>query len=158
MYSFNDLCTIIRDWKDTEKAHPCIVDSDKFPRYLIGDIIDENKSVKWNEEKVAESRKAYTEEQIKLFKAEEDAFEKIESDIIDMIANEMIANNLFDEKIARFKAERLYYTAKEDCYFRKWIPYNKMCGDYRFTIEGLLCTIKAYLYLLEMMVIVDKFH
>ena len=57
-----DINVILESWDMFYKNFSCKPDEKEFPKYNRGDIIDEDKSVKWNREEVERCINARTEE------------------------------------------------------------------------------------------------
>lgn len=55
---------IIENYNEFTLTYSCRPDEDKFPKYKTGDVIDEDKSVKWNREEI-ERRIAARDEEVK---------------------------------------------------------------------------------------------
>lgn len=48
----HDINIILESWNEFERNFSCKPDPDEFPKYKTGDVIDEDKSVKWNREEI----------------------------------------------------------------------------------------------------------
>lgn len=112
-YTYGDWFIIINEFEDAFEIS-CKPNKEKFPRVAIGTVIDEEKSVRWNREKVEEYRRSYEEEEKRLRKIKNDRINQIVDVVIELIANELYNIPYFkgmDEDIIRKKAEKIYYKA-----------------------------------------------
>lgn len=57
-----DADAIIKGWQEFSNTFSCRPDEEKFPKCKVGDIIDEDMSVKWNREEVGRRITARDEE------------------------------------------------------------------------------------------------
>lgn len=57
-----DINVILESWEMFYKNFNCKPDEKEFPKYNRGDVIDEDKSVKWNREEIERRINARTEE------------------------------------------------------------------------------------------------
>ena len=73
-------------------------DPNKFPKYKEGTVLDENKSVKWNREQVAEAKRKRDEEVSRLQRVRNNTINEAEREIIAAIAEDV---GISDDK-ARF--------------------------------------------------------
>lgn len=81
-------------------------DPNKFPKYREGTVLDENMSVKWNKEQVAEANKKREEEVSRLQRVRNSTINEVEKEIITAIAE--------DVGISNDKARFIYQKAWSD--------------------------------------------
>jgi len=72
----------------------CLPDPYKFPKYKEGDVIDENKSVKWNREEVAKCIQARNDEVARLNTVKNKRIVELKNMAVDTIARELIHDKL----------------------------------------------------------------
>lgn len=72
----------------------CLPDPYKFPKYKEGDVIDENKSVKWNREEVAKRIQARNDEVARLNTVKNKRIVELKNMAVDTIARGLINDKL----------------------------------------------------------------
>ena len=72
----------------------CLPDPYKFPKYKEGDVIDENKSVKWNREEVAKRIQARNDEVARLNTVKNKRIVELKNMAVDTIARGLIHDKL----------------------------------------------------------------
>jgi hypothetical protein len=81
-------------------------DPNKFPKYREGTVLDENMSVKWNKEQVAEANRKREEEVSRLQRVRSNAINETEKEIIKAIAE--------DVGVDEYKAKYIFKKAWSD--------------------------------------------
>lgn len=83
-----------------------------FPIYVEGDVIDEEKSVRWNREEVTRRMQAREDEKFKLIGLRNKAFEQANENAINSIAQELLDRKLVrTEDMAYKKAKAIFNKA-----------------------------------------------
>lgn len=84
----NDADTIIKYWQAFLNTFSCKPDEEKFPKCKVGDVINEDMSVKWNREEVNIRIMARNEEVKRLNRLKVFVNEKYKEGIIKVLAKE----------------------------------------------------------------------
>lgn len=100
-------------------------DPEKYPKYKPEDVIDVDKSVRWNREEVARRIQAYKNEIKRLEDIRLENIHKVNNDVIEAIAFELDNRHIVPDKdVAHKKATTLFNCAnlmrhdeKEDAYY-----------------------------------------
>lgn len=100
-------------------------DPEKYPKYKPEDVIDVDKSVRWNREEVARRIQMYNDEVTRLESVRQEKMNKVNDDVIEAIAFELKKRCItFNEDVAHKKATTLFNYAnlmrhdeKEDAYY-----------------------------------------
>lgn len=101
-------------FKKLEQVHEntsCKPDTLALPKK--NEVLDENKSVKWNREEVERRREAYFEEVKRLNRERNKAISDVESDICQKIMRELNHPKQKDRHITEKGATAMYYLAYE---------------------------------------------
>ena len=112
-YTYGDWETIAKDYEqaDSMSTKP---DSSKFPYYSPNDIIDENKTVKWNRDEVNRCREEYTKERYRLIHVQNEALCSVINDIKEVFSDELLTYHLNTKKSGKEIASIIYHKAYED--------------------------------------------
>lgn len=87
-------------------------DSEKFPEYEEGDVIDEDQSVRWNREEIARRMQLRKDEIARLEDIRLQKITEVNNDAIDAIAVELLRRRIvLEEEEAKKKAENLFIYA-----------------------------------------------
>jgi hypothetical protein len=112
-YVYGDWETIAEDYKQI-LSMSTIPDSSKFPHYNQNDIIDENKTVKWNRDEVARYREEYEKEKYRLTHARNEALCSIINDIKELFSDELSTYHINSKKSGKEIASLIYNKAYEE--------------------------------------------
>ena len=112
-YIYGEWATIAKDYEQIESMS-IKPDSAKFPYYNQNDIIDENKTVKWNRDEVAKCREEYAKEKDRLIHARNEALCHIINDIKELFSNELSTYHINSKKSGKEIASLIYDKAYED--------------------------------------------
>lgn len=107
----------------------CKPDADKFPKYRVGDVIDEDKSVKWNREEVERLIEARANE-VKRLNTEKNAISHLFDDAIKQMLSKEYSVSVEETKILwRYAYEEGHSSGLNDVvsYFREFAGmYNEL--------------------------------
>ena len=139
-FAFGDWTPIINIFEDAYNFS-CQPDSVRFPKYKVGDIIDEEKSVRWNREQVEAGIDRRRKEINRLNTVKNNKINYAASILIKAIKDELIKNRYFktmsSEEVMK-KAELIYkkaYAEGHSSGIREIIVY---VTDYVNFIEDIL--------------------
>lgn len=106
------------------KIEPDVKD---FPIYAEGDVIDEEKSVRWNREEVTRRMQARENERNRLKNLREEALKKANNDAIIAIAQELLDRKLVrKEEVAYKKAEVIFNVMILLNTIQKYYKFNRI--------------------------------
>ena len=115
-----DIDMILQSWEMFCEHFSCKPDEKKFPKYNPGDVIDEEKSVKWNREEVERRMDARTKEKKQLRALHNELNSLYEKTMIKALAKEY--------KISEEEAGIIWAKAYEDDHpFGMMSVYDKFC-------------------------------
>jgi hypothetical protein len=114
-YTYGDWETIAKDYEQIESMSTK-PDSTKFHRYNENDIIDENKTVKWNREEIIRRNDTYKAEKARLQAVRNEALCSIINDIKEVFSDELSTYHINSKKSGKEIASLIYNKAYEDSY------------------------------------------
>lgn len=113
-YNYGDWNPIVEDFKKVENLSTK-PDRTKFPKYKMNAVIDEDKSVRWNNEEIERRNAAFKKEASRLQTVKSHEYNKVINAIVDIVTNELITSGLFkNEAIAKEKAYKIYNKAYDE--------------------------------------------
>lgn len=115
-----DIDMILQSWEMFCEHFSCKPDEKEFPKYNSGDVIDENKSVKWNREEIEKRMDARTKEKKRL--------RTLYNEVNNLYENTMIKALAKEYKIRKEEANIIWEKAYEDNHpFGMTSVYNEFC-------------------------------
>ena len=112
-YTYGDWATIAKDYEQIESMSTK-PDPTKFPHYNQNDIIDENKTVKWNRDEVNRCREEYAKEKYRLNHGRNEALCSIINDIKEVFSDELSTYHINSKKSGKEIASLIYNKANEE--------------------------------------------
>lgn len=136
-----DVFKVISAYDEFLEEHSCKPDRDKFPRYVKNEVIDEEKSVKWNREEVERRNLAFDEE-VKRLNRQKSAISQVYEEVIVKVLSK-------ESKVTTSEGKVIWQHARNqggDAYAatNHFLDYAKLYGELRELARAREKTARAY--------------